>query len=132
MKLTIVTSEKNVSIKKKNENVSLISFENYNDAIIKFYDEHSIFILPSYTEGHPQVLDEALARQRPVIIFEDIAHVIRNRKGIFVSKRNIKSLEETIEFIIGNYSNIKEELKANILPTKKNFINELKKIILEI
>ena len=132
LKLTIVTSEKNVSIKKKNENVSLISFENYNDAIIKFYDEHSIFILPSYTEGHPQVLDEALARQRPVIIFEDIAHVIRNRKGIFVSKRNIKSLEETIEFIIGNYSNIKEELKANILPTKKNFINELKKIILEI
>ena len=132
LKLTIVTSEKKVSIKKKNENVSLISFENYNDAIIKFYDEHSIFILPSYTEGHPQVLDEALARQRPVIIFEDIAHVIRNRKGIFVSKRNIKSLEETIEFIIGNYSNIKEELKANILPTKKNFINELKKIILEI
>ena len=118
--------------KKKNKNVSLISFENYNDAIIKLYDEHSIFILPSYTEGHPQVLDEALARQRPVIIFEDIAHVIRNRKGIFVSKRNIKSLEETIEFIIGNYSNIKEELKANILPTKKNFINELKKIILEI
>ena len=132
LKLTIVTSEKNVSIKKKNENVSLISFENYNDTIIKLYDEHSIFILPSYTEGHPQVLDEALARQRPVIIFEDIAHVIRNRKGIFVSKRNIKSLEETIEFIIGNYSNIKEELKTNILPTKKNFINELKKIILEI
>ena len=132
LKLTIVTSEKNVSIKKKNENVSLISFENYNDAIIKFYDEHPIFILPSYTEGHPQVLDEALARQRPVIIFEDIAHVIRNRKGIFVSKRNIKSLEETIEFIISNHSNIKEELKANILPTKKNFINELKKIILEI
>ena len=132
LKLTIVTSEKKVSIKKKNENVSLISFENYNDSIIKFYDEHSIFILPSYTEGHPQVLDEALARLRPVIIFEDIAHVIRNRKGIFVSKRNIKSLEETIEFIISNYSNIKEELKANILPTKKNFINELKKIILEI
>ena len=132
LKLTIVTSEKKVSIKKKNENISLISFENYNDSIIKFYDEHSIFILPSYTEGHPQVLDEALARQRPVIIFEDIAHVIRNRKGIFVSKRNIKSLEETIEFIISNYSNIREELKANILPTKKNFINELKKIILEI
>ena len=131
LKLTIVTSEKNVSIKKKNENVSLISFENYNDSIIKFYDEHSIFILPSYTEGHPQVLDEALARQRPVIIFEDITHVIRNRKGIFVSKRNIKSLEETIEFIISNYGKIKEELKVNILPTKKNFIYELKKIILE-
>ena len=51
LKLTIVTSEKNVSIKKKNENFLLISFENYNDSIIKFYDEHSIFILPSYTKG---------------------------------------------------------------------------------
>ena len=132
LKLTIVTSEKNVSLKKKNENISLISFENYNDSIIKFYDEHSIFILPSYTEGHPQVLDEALARQRPVIIFEDIAHVIRNRKGIFISKRNLKSLEQTIKFIISNYSNIKEKLKTNILPTKKNFINELKRIILDV
>ncbi len=132
LKLTIVTSERDVSLKQKNDNISLVSFENYNDKIIKFYDDHPIFILPSFTEGHPQVLDEALARQRPVIIFEDISHVIRNRKGIFISKRNIKSLEETIQFIINNYENIKKELNENILPTKKNFINELKDTILKV
>ena len=113
------------------KNIHLIDIQS-EDSLIEIYDKNNIFILPSFTEGHPQVLDEALARQRPVIIFEDIAHVIRNRKGIFISKRNIKSLEETIELIISNYSNIKEELKTNVLPTKKNFIDELKKIILRL
>ena len=34
------------------------------------------------------VLLEALARRRPVIIFEEIEHVIGDKKGIFVAKRN--------------------------------------------
>ena len=36
------------------------------------YDAHNIFILPSFTEAHPKVVDESLARMRPVIIFEDV------------------------------------------------------------
>ena len=128
--LTIVTSESDVKIKNKANNINIVSFENYNDAIIKFYDEHSIFILPSYTEAHPQVLDESLARLRPVIIFKEIDHVKRNREGIFVCDRNYKSLENTIFYINNNYENIINRMKKNILPTKKNFLNELKKIIL--
>ena len=65
-----------------------------NDSIIEIYDNHNIFILPSFTEGHPQVLDEALSRLRPVIIFDDISHVVGNREGIFIAKRNAKSLTE--------------------------------------
>ena len=48
--------------------------------LIKFYDDHNIFILPSFTEGHPMALLEALARSRPVIIFDEIKHVIGNKK----------------------------------------------------
>ena len=77
--LTIVTSEKDIKEYNYN-NLELISFENYNDSIIKFYDDHNIFILPSFTEAHPQVLDEALARCRPVIVFSDINHVKRMRR----------------------------------------------------
>ena len=128
--LTIVTSEVDVKLKEKNDKIKLICFENYNDSIIKFYDEHSIFILPSYTEAHPQVLDEALARLRPVIIFKEIEHVNRHREGIFISERNLKSLEQTIFYINNNYENIVDRIKLNSLPTKKSFINELKKIIL--
>ena len=107
----------------------MIFYENYKDSIIKFYDEHSIFILPSFTEAHPQVVDEALARSRPVIVFKDIEHVKRDREGIFSCERNLKSLKETIQYINNNYDVIIGKIKKNKLPTKGNFINELKKII---
>jgi glycosyltransferase involved in cell wall biosynthesis len=129
IKLTIVTAEKEDRLNEKNKNIKLISFENYNDSIIKFYDEHSIFILPSFTEAHPQVVDEALARARPVIIFKDIEHVKRDREGIFSCDRNLESLQETIQYINNNYETIISQIKKNKLPTKKMFINELKKII---
>ena len=48
-------------------------------------------ILPSFTEAHPYVVDESLARKRPVIIFEDIAYIVKDKKGIFVSKRDTNS-----------------------------------------
>jgi glycosyltransferase involved in cell wall biosynthesis len=128
--LTIITSEKGNKLKGEYKNIKHISFENYNDAIIKIYDEHSIFILPSYTEAHPQVLDEALARTRPVIVFKDIEHVKRQREGVFVCERNLKSLQDTIKYINNNYELIVSKIKKNKLPTKILFINELKKIIL--
>ena len=127
--LTIVTSEKNVVLKEKFNNINLMSFENNNDAIIDIYDNHSILILPSYTEAHPQVLDEALARCRPVIVFKEIDHVVRDREGVFVCERNLKSLENLINYINNNYKNILTKIKTNNLPTKKNFINELREII---
>lgn len=131
LNLTIVTSEKNRKLRDISKNINLISFENYNDEIIKFYDEHNIFVLPSFTEAHPQVLDEALARLRPVIIFKEIEHVKRNREGVFICERNLESLEKKISFIIKDYPQIVDKIKTNILPTKKSFINQLKKIILE-
>ena len=97
--------------------------------LIKIYDNHNISILPSFTEAHPKVIDESLARTRPVIIFEEIKHIIQNRKGIFVSKRNVKSLLETIEFIMKNYISIQESMKENKLPTKKEFISQMNKIL---
>ena len=127
--LTILTSELNCQLSNNFKNIKLISHENYNDTIIKFYDQHTIFILPSYTEAHPQVLDEALARERPVIIFKDIEHVIRDRKGIFVCDRNLRSLTETINYITNNYEIILESLRKNKLPTKIDFLNDLKKIL---
>ena len=40
-------------------------------------------ILPSFTEGYPMVVLEALSRLRPVIIFTEIEHIIEGRNGIF-------------------------------------------------
>ena len=114
------------------ENIKIFKIENNETNLIKYYDDHNIFILPSFTEGHPMVLLEALARLRPVIVFKDIDHVIEDKKGIFVAERNIESLVEKIEFIKKNYESIQDEMKKNKLPTKQEFLESLIDIIVKI
>ena len=104
-----------------NEKINFIDYEHDPGKLIEIYDNHNISILPSFTEAHPKVLDESLARLRPIIIFKDIEHVINNKKGIFVSQRDPSSLKNTINYIIQNYTKIQKEMSKNILPTKKKF-----------
>jgi glycosyltransferase involved in cell wall biosynthesis len=127
VELSILGKKENITI--DNKKVNLIGFENNAQEIIKIYDNHNITILPSFTEAHPKVVDESLARMRPVIIFEEISHIIQDRYGIFISKRNTKSLLEVISFILSNYSNILVKMEKNQLPTKQKFISEMTKIL---
>ena len=125
--LSIVGNTKD--LKTNNKKINFFGFENDVSGLIKIYDNHNITILPSFTEAHPKIIDESLARSRPVIIFEEINHIIQNRYGIYVSKRNVKSLLETIEFIMRNYTNIQESMKKNRLPTKQEFISQFTQIL---
>jgi glycosyltransferase involved in cell wall biosynthesis len=97
--------------------------------LIEQYDQHDIFILPSYTEGHPQVLIESLVRQRPVVVFEEIEHVLQKYEGVFVCKRDHNYLLNLIKFIDKNYEEILEKMKKNRYPTKENFFKQLNKIL---
>jgi len=115
-----------------NKNYKKINFLNYlsdPSELIKIYDNHNILILPSFTEAHPKVIDESLARKRPVIIFQEISHVVQNKIGVFTSERNAGSLSNTIDFIMKNYSKIQNEMIANNLPTKQTFIYEISNIL---
>ena len=96
---------------------------------MEIYDDHNVFILPSYTEGHPQVLDESLSRLRPVIIFPEISHVTRDREGVFISERNSESLSNKIKFIMNNHKDIQQKMMSNKLRTKFFFLNEMTRII---
>ena len=127
--LSIVGAEKDLSQKINQNNVNVYEIEKNKQRLIKYYDDHNIFILPSFTEGHPMSLLEALARRRPVIIFEEIKHVVGDKKGIFVSKRNLASLIETINYIKKNYNVISEQMEQNKLPTNKDFIKEFGNLI---
>jgi glycosyltransferase involved in cell wall biosynthesis len=98
--------------------------------IISLYDNHNISILPSFTEGHPQVLLESLSRRRPIIIFEDIKHVKKNYKGVFIAKRNEVSLKNIILRILIDYKKIQNEMKKNKIPTHKEFIKGLSKVLI--
>lgn len=112
-----------------NSDIKFYNFFSKSKYLIEQYDKCHIFILPSYTEAHPKVIDEALARYKPVIIFDDIKHVIGHRLGIFVCKRNSEDLENTISYIYKNYSKIVKNISKNILPTKKVFLEDLNNII---
>ena len=125
--LSIVGKDEDKKI--KNPNVNLLGFKKDAASLIDAYDDHNITILPSFTEAHPKVVDESLARIRPVIIFEEINHIIQDRYGIFISKRNADSLEKTLKFVMKNYKDIQEKMKKNNLPKKGDFISELAKIL---
>jgi glycosyltransferase involved in cell wall biosynthesis len=125
-KLKVVGTEKRY-IKKEyySKNINFIGPINNQKKLIELYDTSKIFILPSYTEGFPKVISESLARLRPVIIFNEIKHVLNNRKGIFVCKRDIKNINKIINFILNNYKNIEKMISKNKLYTKNNFKREL-------
>ena len=115
--------------KLSNNNINLINYVSDTKKLINIYDRNNITILPSYTEGSPNVVNESLSRKRPVIIFEEIDYIIKDKKGIFVSKRDPKSFSETAKNIIDNYGDIQKEMEKNVLPTKKNMIKQISDII---
>ena len=116
-------------LKIKDNRIKVIEFIYNEKKLINLYDSSNIIILPSFTEGHPKILDESLARMRPVIIFDDIKYVINNRYGVFSSKRNFKELIKKIYYIKKNNKIINKRIKKNVLPKKIFFLKELEKIV---
>jgi glycosyltransferase involved in cell wall biosynthesis len=112
-----------------NDKIKVINFVKNEDRLINLYDSCNITILPSYTEAHPKVIDEALSRMRPVILFDDIKYVINNRYGVFSVKRDPAKLLELINYIKKNNTSIISSLKKNILPKKEFFLKDLHKIV---
>ena len=118
--------EKFESIIGENKNIKFPGYISDRQELMNTYDFHNILILPSYTEGQPYVVDEALARRRPVLIFEDISHIIKGRKGIFVSKRDIHSFLKSQKYIIDNYKKIQKEIGNNKFPLEKICLNKFR------
>ena len=127
--LTIIGAETGSSNRINQSNIKILPTQSNKTKLIKYYDDHNIFVLPSFTEGHPMVLLEALARRRPVVIFDDIKHVIGDKKGIFVTKRNFLSFLGTLNNIKKNYKKIQKDMKKNKLPTNKEFIDKFIKLV---
>ena len=87
------------------------------------------FISLSFTEGQPYILDECLSRDRPIVIFEDIAYVVKDRKGVFVSKRDTDSFIQTLKYIMQNYQEIQKDIKKNKFFTKSDMLKQISKTI---
>ena len=130
--LTIIGAEKGRSSGINQSNIKILPRIINKNKFIKCYDDHNVFILPSFTEGHPMVLLEALARRRPVVVFEEIRHVIGEKQGIYVSKRNFVSLLGTLNKIKKNQRKIQKDMKKNKLPLYKDYIEKFSQGILSL
>jgi glycosyltransferase involved in cell wall biosynthesis len=124
-----IVGEKSDLTKDFENRINFLDYVSEKKELINLYDTHDMLILPSYTEAHPKVLDEALSRLKPVIIFDDIKHVINGRLGVFSSERKPFKLKEKIYFIINHYQEIRNDIKKNKLPTKEYFLDNLVSII---
>ena len=136
--ISIIGKIKNLTLKNKfklivedNPNILFPGYISDRQLLIDAYDNHNILILPSYTEGQPYVVDESLARRRPVLIFRDIEHIIKGRKGIFVAERNIDSLTKTINYIIKNYYDIQKEIELNKFPLEEDMFKQISDVIIK-
>ena len=135
--ISIIGKTKSLTLQKKfqsiirsNTNIKFPGYISDRQLLIDTYDNHNILILPSYTEGQPYVVDESLARRRPVLIFEEIAHIIKGRKGIFVSKRNIDSFIEITKYIMQNYYEIQKDIEKNKFPLEKDMFKQISNVII--
>jgi len=124
---SIVGNSENKKI--SNKNIKLFGYVADPQSLIDIYDKHNIMILPSFTEATPYVVDESLSRKRPVIIFEDIDYIVRDKVGIFITKRDISSFLKTIKYIMANYLEIQKSMEKNNLPTKDDMIKQISDII---
>ena len=120
-----------IKLNNLSKNIIVLGKINSKKKLIKIYDDHNIFILPSFTEGTPKVIKESLARLRPVIVFDEIRHVSRKYHGIYVCERSPDKLKKKIDYILKNYKKIQIKMKKNILTNKKDFQKKLIKSINE-
>jgi len=90
-----------------------------NFELPKIINQARIFILPSYYEGHPKVLLEAMSCSMPCIgtdvagIREDIAHLVTG----YLCKTDFKSISNAIDIILND-----ESLQTRLGRNARNYI----------
>jgi glycosyltransferase involved in cell wall biosynthesis len=127
IKLTLVGSGDPIKI--TDDRIRLINFIKDEKKLVKIYDSANIFILPSFTEAHPKVIDESLSRMRPVVVFNDIKYVIRDRYAVYSVNRGHQELIRIINYLKNNNKLVFDQLTKNKLIQKKDFLKSLYNVI---
>lgn len=78
--------------------------EKSHEKTMEMLNKAEIFVLPSYTEGCPYVILEAMALQKAIIATKvgDIPEMLVNGCGILIEPRNIKEVEKKLKSLIDN------------------------------
>lgn len=123
-------------IKKYNLN-EVVSYLGWikNEEKIRCLQKADIYILPSYNEGLPISILEAMSYGKP-IISTDVGGipeiVIPGRNGILVEPGNLKQLKEAVNCCINNFDTLQEFGKESKLIVEKYFPNSVIKKLMAI
>lgn len=117
-----------LSLAKKNNIADKITFLGWIKDIDTFLSNIDIFIHPSFSEGMPMVIIEALYNSKPVIATDvgSVKEMIDNTCGFIVEKDNSDMLAEKINYFLEN-KNIIEYMSIN---AKKTFESKFDKNII--
>ena len=96
-----------------------------NDAAIKT----NFYKLSGEPELRSELKEDLKKSDGPVVVFDNIKHVINNRFGVFSVKRDVAQLKKIINFIVINHQLINNQMKKNHLPKRNDFLKNLSKII---
>lgn len=89
----------------------IIDYYQETDNVKEFYEQCSVYVLPSYREGTPRTVLEAMAMARPVIT-TDVPGcretVVNNKNGFLIPAKKSNPLVEKMKYYIKNQNRIKE------------------------
>jgi glycosyltransferase involved in cell wall biosynthesis len=123
---------------KKSKLEKVVTFSgklNIGDELNGAYREADIFILPSYHEGFPRVIWEAMANSLPVIttpvggIPDELKHEVN---VLFVSPKNVTEIEEAVKRLIQNNTLRETLIKNGLKKVKTNTLETQTKLLIDI
>lgn len=95
------------------EGVEFLGFADHSKAM-KILEDASALVLPSYTEGFPNVVIEAMIRHKPVIASDvgAIPEILSGDCGILIKPKDVSSLSSALEALISD-EKLCQDLGAN-------------------
>lgn len=87
------------------EKYSAVEYLGTTQNILSVYEQCSVYVLPSYREGMPRTILEALSVGRPIITTDTNGckeTVVDSLNGFLIPIKNIETLAEKMELFIGN------------------------------
>lgn len=99
------TAKKAMKLIKKHNLIDRIDFLGFRDDIPQLLSAIDIFVLPSYREGMPRSIIEAMMSGKPVIatnIRGCREEVVHGETGLLVSPKNVEELAEAMKYLASN------------------------------